>query len=63
MVEKKDRPQNQADPSEFQHVFTQSCQRKPYQQPMLQWLNPVADITEGASTSNQLENSNGLIGS
>lgn len=38
-------------------------QRKPYKKPILQSLNTPADIIAGGSTSNQLENSNGLIGS
>lgn len=41
----------------------ESCKRKPYKKPILQSLNTSTDIIAGGSTSNQLENSSGLIAS
>lgn len=63
MTEKKIEQQNHFELSEYQEVSKQSYQHKPYKKPILQSLNTSADIIAGGSTSNQLENSNGLIGS
>lgn len=49
--------------SEKREVSGEFYQRKPYKKPILQSLNTSADIIAGGSTSNQLENSSGLIGS
>ena len=49
--------------SEKREISGDFYQRKPYKKPILEPLNTSADIIAGASTSNQLEHSNGLIGS
>lgn len=46
-----------------QEVSKESCQCKPYKKPVLLPLDISTDIIAGGSTSNQLENSSGLIGS
>lgn len=48
--------------SRKQEDFKELNQRKPYKKPMLQDLN-ATDMIAGGSTSNQLENSSGLIAS
>jgi hypothetical protein len=37
------------------------AQHYPYKKPMLQYFNTSANMIAGGSTSNQLENSSGLI--
>ena len=49
--------------SKKNETYGEFYQLKPYKKPILQPLNTSADIIEGGSTSNQLENSSGLIGS
>ncbi len=49
--------------SEYEKAFTRGYKRKSYEKPILQSLDISADMIAGASTSNQLENSGGLIGS
>jgi hypothetical protein len=63
MTEKKIAQQNHFELSEYQETSKQSYQRKPYKKPLLQSLNTSADMIAGGSTSNQIENSSGLIGS
>lgn len=48
--------------SEKQETFEDLYQRKLYKKLVLQLLNNSANIIAGGSTSNQLENSSGLIG-
>lgn len=55
--------QNRIEFSGKQEIHREFCKRKPYEKPILQPLNTSADIIAGGSTSNQLENSSGLIGS
>lgn len=55
--------QNRIEFSEKQEIYRECCKRKPYEQPILQLVSTSADIIAGGSTSNQLENSSGLIGS
>ncbi len=63
MTEKKIAQQNCFELSTYQQTSKQCYQRKSYEKPTLQSLNTSADMIAGGSTSNQLENSNGLIGS
>ena len=63
MTEEKIVQQNHFERPEYQEVVKQSYPRKSYKKPMLQFLDTSANVIAGGSTSNQLENSSGLIGS
>lgn len=63
MIEKKTLQQGHFELFGNQEVHIESYQRKPYTKPALLPLNTSAEIIAGGSTSNQFENSSGLIGS